>query len=80
MYLEIAKLHFQYGTHDKVYHACIETTDDINYSVLFAYGKRGNNDKLVNGKKIVNVHKYAALSTFRTLINSKLNKGYRHST
>lgn len=69
-------LHYRLGSSDKVY--CLALgQENGSYSVLFAYGRRGNS--LKRGVKASAVSERTAQDIYRKFMDEKVGKGYRPS-
>jgi len=69
------RLHFQEGSSDKVYEAELLQLSETEYLVNFRYGKRGGN--LKEGSKTEKAVDFdAAAKIYKSLVVSKMNKGY----
>jgi hypothetical protein len=69
------RLHFQEGSSDKVYEAELLQLSDSEYLVNFRYGKRGGS--LKEGTKTEKAVAFeAAAKIYKSLVVSKMNKGY----
>jgi hypothetical protein len=75
-----SNLHFRDFKSDKVYYAELSKIPKSNlWNINFAYGRRGNT--LVYGTKNDQPLPYnKAATVYSKLVNSKLNKGYNHTT
>lgn len=74
---EFVNLYFQGGGSDKVYQASLEGTNNGNWVVKFAFGRRGT--YLNEGTKTTSPVPYAkAKKIFDKLVDSKVQKGYSH--
>lgn len=71
LYYENARLN-----NDKTYHLAL-IKDNDRYSVLFAYGRRGNN--LNRGTKVSGVPYHSAIATYDEIVREKRGKGYRET-
>ncbi|MGE3728212.1 MAG: hypothetical protein AB7I41_21840 [Candidatus Sericytochromatia bacterium] len=69
------RLHFQEGSSDKVYEAELLQLSETEYLVNFRYGKRGGS--LKEGTKTEKAVPFeAAAKVYKSLVVSKMNKGY----
>lgn len=69
------RLHFQEGSSDKVYEAELLQLSESEYLVNFRYGKRGGS--LKEGTKTEKAVTFeAAAKVYKSLVVSKMNKGY----
>jgi hypothetical protein len=69
------RLHFQEGSSDKVYEAELLQLSESEYLVNFRYGKRGGS--LKEGTKTEKAVAFeAAAKIYKSLVVSKMNKGY----
>lgn len=76
--LPFIDLHYSGGGSDKVYHAAIRNEGGDNYTVQFAYGRRGSS--LTYGAKTpAPVPLSKATATYDKLVAEKIGKGYRES-